>query len=562
MKEKKKKEIVLFAAVLTALFAVLIARTFFGMPTGDELSYIASLKRYLQGDRFLLDDWHPPTQLNTWPIFQLVRWIPGFQLHILPARIVYICVHFAAGTMIWRLLKDRKGVMWMVFVYLCFTPYNITALSYNTMSIASFFILIAFCLNRIQWRRRDYMTAGFLLCLSMFSNPYLFLVYPVYLIVCVSGRCRKKTWDGLFSCKGILWVTCGALILGGVFLISLIGKGSFHEYVYNVKMILSDAEHKANPFVKLLQSQYQVFRIYWRCSIPLICVYAITILKRKTLDGKWKKYLFCAAVAFTVYAVLRFAFIYGSVANNLMMVPPFYLGVEIFLLTVCGKNEHLRKYFCALAFGYLFTICNFLGTNTEILSMSAMFVIPSCITILMLCEYVQFSGEKNKKNVQTIVAYSTIAVFAFCVFWLRLFFTWLDAPLREQDTKITQGPCKGIYVTGEKAEEYQELLSAVDLCGISSQDRVLFLPISSLLFVHSDGEIAVPYVTRFAVDSTELIEYYGSHLHKMPTKVVVTNYGDVAYSEEEEKMVEYFLNMGYRIQTMTDQVVMLYQQAY
>lgn len=412
------------------------------------------------------------------------------------------------------------------------------------------------------------MIAGFLLCLSMFSNPYLFLVYPVYLTVCVLGRCRKKTWDGLFSCKGILWVTCGALILGGIFLISLIGKGSFHEYVYNVKMILSDAEHKANPFVKLLQSQYQVFRIYWRCSIPLICVYAVTILKRKTLDGKWKKYLFCAAVVFTVYAVLRFAFIYGSVANNLMMVPLFYLGVEIFLLTVCGKNDHPqekgenKKYFCALAFGYLFTICNFLGTNTEILSMSAMFVIPSCITILMLCDYVQLNGEENKKNVQTILAYSTIAVFAFCVFWLRLFFTWLDAPLSELDTRITKGPCQGIYVTGEKAEEYEELLSAIDLCGISSQDKVLFLPIGALPFVHSDGEIAVPYVTRFAVNSTELIEYYESHLHKMPTKIVVTNYGDGGYSEEEEKMVEYFLHMGYRIQTMTDQVTMLYRQAY
>lgn len=558
-----EKEQILFAGAVLVLFAVLAARAFFSMPLDDELCYLASLKRYLQGDRFLLDDWHPPTQLNTWPIFQLVRWIPGFQINILQARIVYLCVHFVSGIIIWRLLKDRKGIMWMVFVYLCFTPYNITALSYNTMSIAVFFILTAFCLSRKQWRRRDYMLGGFLLCLSMFSNPYLFLVYPVYLVVCVVMRCRKKAQEGLFSCGGILWVTCGALLLGGLFLISLIGKGSFREYLYNVKMIFSDAEHKANPFVKLVQSQWQVFRVYWRCSAALVCVYAVTIFKRKTLAAKQKKYLFFVSVVFTVYAVLRFAFIYGSIANNLTMVPPFFLGVAVFLLTVCGKtdyaDEKMKAYFGALAFGYLFAVCNFLGTNTEILSMSAMFIIPSGITILMLCEYAKLTAEEKRPGIQRILAYTPIVVFAFCVLWLRLFFTWFDAPLSELDTKITQGPCKGIYTTKEAAEEYQEFLSAIDLCGITSQDKVLFLPISALPLMHSDGEIAVPYVTRFAVDSAELIEYYESHPDKIPTKIVITDCEDGKYSGEEEKTAEYFLERGYQVQSVTDQVVMLYR---
>lgn len=585
MKKRAKieKGQILFAAVVSVLFAVLIARAFFSMPLDDELCYIASLKRYLQGDRFLLDDWHPPTQLNTWPIFQIVRWIPGFQINILQARIVYLCIHFVSGMIIWRLLKDRKGIRWMVFIYLSFVPYNITALSYNTMSIGVFFILIAFCLSRGQWRRRDYLLSGFLLCLSMFSNPYLFLVYPVYLTVCVVMRCRKKGQEGLFSCGGIFWVTCGALILGGIFLISLIGKGSFSEYLYNVKMILGDAEHKANPLSKLIQSQWQVFRVYWRCSAPLACVYAVTIFKRKTLDGKWKSCLFGVSVIFTLYAVLRFAFIYGSIANNLTMVPPFFLGVAVFLLTVCGKTDgaherdesakgvesaeenddaaesslRIRNYFWALAFGYLFAVCNFLGTNTEILSMSAMFVIPSGITVLMLCEYRRLAGEEKKLYIQSILSYAPIVVFAFCVLWLRLFFTWFDEPLRELDSRMTQGPCRGIYTTAETAQEYQELLSAIDLCGIASQDKVLFLPISALPLVHSDGEISVPYVTRFKVDSAELIAYYESHPDKIPTKIVITDCENGGYSGEEEKTAVYFLEQGYQVQTVTDQVVML-----
>lgn len=556
----KEKQQVLFAAAVAVLFAVLLARAFFSMPLDDELCYIASLKRYLQGDRFLLDDWHPPTQLNTWPLFQLVRWIPGFQINILQARIVYLGVHFVSGIIIWRLLKDRKGILWMVFVYLCFAPYNITALSYNTMSIASFFILTAYCLSRRQWRRRDYMLSGFLLCLSMFSNPYLFLVYLVYLAVCAVMRCRKKGQEGLFSCGGIVWVTLGALVLGGIFLISLIGKGSIDEYLYNVKMIFSDAEHQANPFVKLVQSQWQVFRVYWRCSVALICVYAVTILRRKTLNEKWKTCLFGISVIFTVYAVLRFAFIYGSIANNLTMVPFFYLGVAVFLLAVCGKTDgaqRIKTYFWALAFGYLFAVCNFLGTNTEILSMSAMFVIPSGITILMLCEYRSLSGKEEKPYIQSIFTYGAIAAFAFCVFWLRLFFTWFDAPLGELDTRMTQGPCKGIYTTAEHAGEYQELLSAIDLCGITSQDKVLFLPISALPLVYSDGEIAVPYVTRFEVNSAELIGYYESHPDKVPTKIVITDCENGEYFGEEEKTAAYFLERGYTECIVTDQVVML-----
>lgn len=603
--KQSRKMYLLFAGVLAILFAVLLVRALFSMPLDDELCYLASLKRYLQGDRFLLDDWHPPTQLNTWPIFQIVRWIPGFEINVLQARIAYICVHFASGLIIWRLLNDKAGIRWMVFVYLCFTPYNITALSYNTMSIDSFFVLTAFCVSRRQWRRRDYLVSGALLCLSMFSNPYLFLVYPVYLAVCVVMKCRKTGRGGLFSCRGILWVTCGALIPGGVFLISLIGKGSFGEYCYNIKMILNDAEHKANPLMKLMQSQWQVFRVYWRCSVPLIAAYAVTILKRKTLDQKWKKGLFCFSAVFTIYATLRFAFIYGSIANNLMMVPLFYLGVEIFLLTICGRTDRMcvkaeaaesvagsdtacsngdedgatwrtaeedgvdgtacrmKTYFCALAFGYLFAVCNFLGTNTEILSMSAMFVIPSGITILMLCEFCscqRVSKTGKKIDLQKVLSYGVVAVFAFCVFYLRLFFTWFDEPVWELDTKMTEGPCRGIYTTTETAQNYQDFLSAIDLCGITSKDKVLFLPISALPLMASDGEIAAPYVTRFAVDSAELAAYYDSHPHKLPEKVIITDCEDGEYFGEEADTADYFLEMGYREQIVTDQVVMLVQQ--
>lgn len=560
-----RKAYLLFAGALAILFAVLFVRALFSMPLDDELCYLASLKRYLQGDRFLLDDWHPPTQLNTWPIFQIVRWIPDFEINVLQARIAYLCVHFVSGLIIWRLLKDKAGILWMVFVYLCFTPYNITALSYNTMSIASFFVLTAFCLSRRQWRRRDYLVSGALLCLSMFSNPYLFLVYPVYLAACVVMKCRKTGRGGLFSCRGILWVTCGALIPGGLFLISLIGKGSFGEYCYNIKMILNDAEHKANPLMKLLQSQWQVFRVYWRCSVPLIAAYAVTILKRKKLDQKWKAGLFCFSVVFTIYATLRFAFIYGSIANNLMMVPLFYLGVEIFLLTVCGTDEtthRMKTYFFALAFGYLFAVCNFLGTNTEILSMSAMFVIPSGITTLMLCEFCncQRASKSGKKiDMQRVLSYGMVAVFAFCVFYLRLFFTWFDEPVWKLDTKMTEGPCRGIYTTAETAQNYQDFLSAINLCGITSKDKVLFLPISALPLMASDGKIAAPYVTRFAVDSTELAAYYDSHPHKLPEKVIITDCENGEYFGDEADTADYFLEMGYREQIVTDQVVMLVQ---
>ena len=156
-----------------------------------------------------------------------------------------------------------------------------------------------------------------------------------------------------------------------------------------------------------------------------------------------------------------------------------------------------------------------------------------------------------------MLSYAAIVVFAFCVLWLRLFFTWFDEPLRKLDTKMTQGPCRGIYTTAETAQEYQEFLSAIDLCGITSQDKVLFLPISALPLVHSDGEIAVPYVTRFAVDSAELIEYYESHPDKMPTKIVITDCENGGYSGEEEKTASYFLERGYQAQVVTDQVVML-----
>ena len=564
MKRQRQQAIVAYVLSGIVILGVLLVRSFYGVAFSDEVCYIASLERYVQGDRFLLDDWHPPTQLNTWLIYQVIQFIPGFSITVLQARLVYVCYQVIIAIACLYMLRDRRGAAWAVLGFVFFNPYNIMALSYNTMAIGTFFLLTVFCITRKVWTAKNYVIAGILVCMSMFSNPYLITIYLAYLLVCIVMICLRKH-NVFFSLKGILWITVGALILGSIFILSLIGKGTFSEYWYNIQQIFNDKEHKSNLLYKLFMSQWEVFRVYWRSTVVLVVVYMYTLIKRKRLSEREKKNLFCVSAIFVMYGIIRFSFIYGSIAVNMMMVPMTLLGVEIYLLSISGKceeegREHkkrIEKYFIALSFGYLFAVANYLGTNKEILSMSAMFIVPSSITVLMVAEYIVMLKQGTKQKLQLILSYGVVVVFLFCVVWLRLFFMWYDGKLNELTTRITEGPCLGLYTTQENAQNYTEKLRLVDRVGITEEDVVLFMPIDPLYYVYSEGEMATPYVTRFEVDSEELISYYESHDNKIPNYVVVLDCVGGRCSDEEEIVLQYFMDRGYEEVIKENQIIVL-----
>lgn len=531
----KKILLVLF---LIAAIILMTVRCFYGINFDDELAYISVVKRMMQGEWIILQDWNTPTILSSWLTYQLLRLTGIFKMeaYVLGFRLIYIVFQcLVAGTLfIW--LKRTKWSLAAILVYLFATPYNIYTLSYNTLSIGFMILVCAFIFTRTEWTQRRYIICGLLFSLCVLSNPFVILLYFIYFICTVFCTARKSSCHSLLTVKGFLAVTAGAFGIFVLFMVSMLRQGSIAEYFQNAVLLLNDAEHgsSGNIFMQIGRAIYQLVRVYWRISIPMMIITGLTLFRKK--ENKYGKVLMLCAIAVTAYGIIRFSFIYGSVYPNLMLVSLNFIGIETYLLT---ENKNKPLFYGWYLVGLLYAICIYIGTNTGILSGSAAFVVPSVACVLLLLDYAE---EQTYKG----FTYALVILEIGCILWLRLTYVWADGKLDELAYRIEEGPCKYLYTSKESYERYQQTLELVFHANISTEDSVLFMPMEPLPYLVSKGRYATPYTKRFKANLTELKNYYGQNPNMLPDIVIANADCEPEEWEEILKVLACFEQEGYR----------------
>lgn len=84
---------------------------------------------------------------------------------------------------------------------------------------------------------------------------------------------------------------------------------------------------------------------------------------------------------------------------------------------------------------------------------------------------------------------------------------------------------------------------------------MLFLPIDPLPYLYAPSKTASPYVTRFEVNRDELVDYYETH----PNKIVVTDCTDGICDEQEQLVLDYFMEQGYQLSVIRDDMIMVFR---
>ena len=136
---------VAFMLIIAALTAFSIWKAPYGHVTSDEAFYLAVPYRLLQGDALLAQEWHVSqlSGLLLTPVLWLYYLLGGTSEGIILAfRYIYIAVQTLTAIYIYlsfRKDEDRATInaIAAACVYLMFVPYNIMALSYNTMGICA-----------------------------------------------------------------------------------------------------------------------------------------------------------------------------------------------------------------------------------------------------------------------------------------------------------------------------------------------------------------------------------------------------------------------------------------
>ncbi len=513
---------------------LLFVRCFYGfsIELSDEFSQPAVIKRFLLGDRLLVDDWQPATTLIGYYLYCVVRAFGGMNFNILHLRFAYVVFQISTAFLFLCVLdRNRIESKISALAYLFSTPYGIMSICYNTVAISSFLLFVAFMVSDYKpWKR---VCAGVCLSVSVLSIPHIAFIFVLYLVVTIINTAFKFE-DCFFRMSEIKWMVSGIAILLIPFCIIVFTRGSLAEYYTNLKFILEDAEHtEYSIWIKLLRSHYQILRVYWRVWVPLTILCLVGIYLRKSIRAKMIIYvLTCLSV---VYGTVRFAFVYGSVSINLMIVPVFFWGISSTVLArFWGVDlSMLHKEIVWLIVGYIFAVCDYLATNTEILSMSAMFIIASIGAVFINAKVYSLLNFSSK------YFFFVAGIFVVCLAVLRMTYIWGDSFSLKYNEKIESGVAKGIYTSSINAQEYYEKQEIIARAELSDEDSVLIVPINPLYYISSKGAVASPYVFRFKTDLNELIEYYDNHLYKMPTKVIVFDthtYFDI---------IEYFCDNGY-----------------
>lgn len=550
-----KADGVFFACILI-LLSLFWYRCSYGIAMdGDEIAYLVSLKRFLQGDFFFLHDWHG-MQCTSWILRCFFGILPNggaIVTDILFMRYVYVVFQLIVTMFVYGMLrKEGLGGVLAALLFFCAVPYNLFALSYNTVSIAFITLCLVWIFSkRTDWKNTQLILCGFLFAVAVLSYPHVVLIYFIYAAICVANRTVLRKKEGFFCIRTLGLITAGCLILAIPFLISLVGKAEVGDYVENFNRILRDTEHQKSGGLKELAAYvWSVIRVYWIPVIPIGICGIITIFYKKESNRKW---LFLSTCAFALLGILKFAYSYGSVYVNLMWVPLGIAGIECLLLLNDVKEK--KRYATWLIGGILFTVAVWLGTNTGILSTSAAWIVPSMASC---CLIISCAKECLTEKWQKVMPWLVLGVQLLAAVHLRMTYLFLEAPMDELKVSLQKGPGTGIMTTAENAEQYERLLSVLEDCCLEENNNVLFLPIKPLPYLFADSRCAAPYPTRFEVAATELFDYYGLHPEKLPDKIVILDGAAGKIEDEQERLlVDYFTDQGYITEVHSDTCIMI-----
>lgn len=564
--DRARVQDIAFFLLLAGIAAVSLWKCGYGFGVADEAFYLTVPHRLGMGDRLFADEWHL-SQLSgvlNIPFVWLYRTVTGGTEGILlAARYLYVLFHGLVAVFCYvRLRKYGMAAVPAAALYFLFTPYDIQALSYNTMGID--FLLLAGLLLATFENPLYFVAGGLCLSASVLCCPYLAGAYLVYGAVVAVCALRRKA-GGFFGVQRFLWTTLGVGIAAGAFLLYLCLSCGLAAVVQNLPKMLQDPEH--TPISPALKLQYYFTKIYschpW-FRVPLVSW--LLMLAAMAFDRNRKNHRAFYLILSCLFVLVAFAMFYPESVTkyyNAIMFPMVFVGLPSYIL--CEKKPRFLFYGVFLG-GVAYSVAVTFTSNQYF------YVIAMALAVSNIAGFI-FLGQlcKEMKQRPDEVAYGAVlrkccaalvvvAVLAQGYMQVRVKMNhcfWDAAPISEMDSVIRSGPGKGIATTAERRAQYEQTYD--DLAGYrdAPEGNILILAHRPWSYLEVDP---MPYGTFSAwmsgVDERtleRLEEYYEMNPGKTPRYIcvpkesefdvdtVVAAAREKGYSVVEESPVSYKL---------------------
>ncbi len=540
--DKYKWQDYLFIALMAGGLIFAFWKCVYGFGGNDEAFYLTVPQRFNMGDALIKDEWHL-SQMSGFllmPFVWLFTTITGStQGIILAARVLYILFHTTVSVVIYsRIRKYGYVSVFASVLYFIFTPYDIMAMSYNTMGL-DFVTLAGVIMGTASYKKKlPLIISGVAFAAAVLCCPYLAVAYILYGI-CVLIHTFIKNKDTkfilkseLFTGKTFLFFSIGIFALAAVFLIFALTRVSIKEIIDYLPYLMTDPEHPqialGTRFGMYFNSIYNCHSHFKIALFSYIAMMVIMIIDRKRKYHRSLYLIVTTAIVIFCYVLLLPELTYAT--YNAIMFPLIFIGITSYILCE-NKPKPLFASLFVLGIIYSFAIC--FSSNQYF------YVISMVITSSNIASYVFLAQLlREMKTSQDNIEYAvwvkrgSFLFVAFMIFLQAAFQItvkaehcfWESGNTSNLTAQIQNGPAKGIYTNVNNCNTYEQIYSDLQYYKSKPKDKILFLTAKTWCYLAVD----FPYGTLSAWISGEnpssverLKTYYSVNPEEIPKYIYI-----------------------------------------
>lgn len=541
--DKGKYQHIIFAVLMALAIGFSLWKCYYGFGGNDESFYLTIPHRLTLGDSLLGDEWHL-TQLSgflllpfVWLYTTITQSTVGI---ILAARIFYVICHAVVVCIIYsRLKKYGYFTVFGCVLYFLFTPFDIMALSYNTMGLDLIALTGVLMATADYSKKLPLIISGLAFAGAVLCCPYLAAAYVLYLIA-VGAHCLiKKTPlnknvfnSDLFSIKTFLWFTLGAGILAVIFIVFVLSRVSINEIFTNLPYLMADPDHPQMGFMMKMNYYFKTIVDCHSHFKYVLMAYGATAIVM-ILDRKRKQhrsiYLILTS-AIVILALVMFMPTMTSVYYNAIMFPMIFMSITAYVLS---ENKNRELFASLFILGILYSVALCFSSN-QYFFVTAMACSASNIAGFVFVGNLIKEMKASPDNLDYAVPckYFAFGITAFLIVLQACFQItvkaehcfWESSPSQLSQT-IQDGPAKGIKTTSANAENYGQLYNDINEYQSLEKGNILFLTQKTWTYLAAKdfpyGTLSA-YVTGENQNSLDrLRSYYSVNSKKIPKYIYI-----------------------------------------
>ena len=547
-----KRKILVGAGLICFAVCVFLMwiRVQYSVNLGDEASYVATSYRILRGDVPYAEIWEPQQNvpLLTSPILWLYTKVTGgWDGSLLFMRRAYVVVALMFAFCEYILLKNRGR--WLAFCMVTplifFVPFSIPYITYNSLSIAIFFLGLTFMFSIDSKEpephaRIKIVICGLLYAFNCFVHPgFLFMALMYTLVIGYTAKLYRPD----FVKKGVLCYI-GAGVAGAVVILCpIVLSIGVKDIMVGIQGMLESPYFAIADRMPGLSEQIRAAFINFfsvsylrRGTIVFFAMYtSISLLCRKheKIAG-WRFVAVLTGLCFAVLTMLKMPqYTYRIHAYFCVMAMIIWLWIDDKQL----KQRTLVQIILPVIM--LILIRSSTTANSDMLYQF------SAAAILVYVIVLGCTSENDKKEDP---AAGVLSIYVFvCICALMTFYRYVfgDESIGKLTARVETGMFQGIYTTEERREGLARLEKDIRE-NVAADEKMAVITAFPSVYVTANAEVCSPTVynpmfTGYGYYDAEPVTAYFEMLNTEPDVIAIV-LGRSTVPEYDDNAPKYELN--------------------